>query len=147
MLLRFHKLRDDATVPSQAHEGDAGSDVYAVEGVTLGPGERAQVPTGIAIAIPEGCAGLLLPRSGLAHKHGITLTNTPGLIDSGYRGELRVLMLNTDRSESYTVEPGDRIAQLMVVPFVTPDWTEVESFDDEVDQTVRGTGGFGSSGA
>lgn len=147
MQLRFHKLRDDATVPSQAHDGDAGSDVYAVEGVTLGPGERAQVPTGIAIAIPEGCAGLLLPRSGLAHKHGITLTNTPGLIDSGYRGELRVLMLNTDRSESYTVEPGDRIAQLMVVPFVTPEWTEVESFDDEVDQTVRGTGGFGSSGA
>lgn len=134
-------------MPSQAHDGDAGSDVYAVEGVTLGPGERAQVPTGIAIAIPEGCAGLLLPRSGLAHKHGITLTNTPGLIDSGYRGELRVLMLNTDRSESYTVEPGDRIAQLMVVPFVTPEWTEVESFDDEVDQTVRGTGGFGSSGA
>lgn len=147
MQLRFHKLREDATVPTQAHEGDAGSDVYAVEGVTLGPGERAQVPTGIAVAIPEGCAGLLLPRSGLAHKHGITLTNTPGLIDSGYRGELRVLMLNTDREQSYTVEAGDRIAQLVVTPFVAPEWTEVDHFEDDEDQTVRGTGGFGSSGS
>lgn len=147
MELRFRKLRDDAIVPTQAHPGDAGSDVYAVEGAEIPPGGRAQVPTGVAIAIPDGCAGLLLPRSGLAHKHGITLTNTPGLIDSGYRGELRVLMLNTDREQAYTVNAGDRIAQLVVIEYVPPTWTEVEEFDDEVDQTVRGTGGFGSSGA
>lgn len=142
MELRFIKLREDAIVPTQAHEGDAGSDLYAVEGVTLKPGARAKVPTGIAIAIPDGHAGLVLPRSGLAHKHGITLTNTPGLIDSGYRGELQVLMLNTDPTESYEVKPGDRIAQLMVVAFAAVAWTGVEEFEE----TTRGDGGFGSSG-
>lgn len=147
MQLRFKKLRDDAIVPTQAHDGDAGSDLYAVESVELAPGARAKVPTGIAIAVPEGCAGLVLPRSGLAHKHGITLTNTPGLIDSGYRGELQVLMLNTDREASYSVKAGDRIAQLVIVNYVPPSWTEVGAFDDEIDQTVRGSGGFGSSGA
>lgn len=147
MELRFKKLRDDAIVPTQAHDGDAGSDLYAVESVDLAPGARAKVPTGISIAVPEGCAGLVLPRSGLAHKHGITLTNTPGLIDSGYRGELQVLMLNTDREASYSVKAGDRIAQLVIIEYVPPSWTEVQDFDDEVDQTMRGAGGFGSSGS
>lgn len=141
--LRFKKLRGDAIIPTQAHAGDAGSDLYAVEDATLEPGGRAKVPTGIAIAIPDGYAGLVLPRSGLAHKHGITLTNTPGLIDSGYRGELQVLMLNTDRAEAHEVKAGDRIAQLVLVAFGSPAWTEV----DEFDQTTRGEGGFGSSGA
>ncbi|MGB0871720.1 MAG: dUTP diphosphatase [Solirubrobacterales bacterium] len=140
--LRYIKLRPDAIVPTQAHDGDAGSDVYAVEAGELPPGGRAQIPTGIAVAIPDGCAGLLLPRSGLAYKHGITLTNAPGLIDSGYRGELRVLMLNTDPENSFSVEPGDRIAQLVIVNYVPPQWTEVEEFD----QTGRGGGGFGSTG-
>lgn len=143
MELRFVKLREDAIVPTQAHAGDAGSDLYALDGVTLGPGERAKVPTGIAVAIPDGHAGLLLPRSGLAHKHGITLTNTPGLIDSGYRGELQVLLLNTDRNASFEVAPGDRIAQLVLIAYAAPQWTAVEDFD----QTTRGSGGFGSSGA
>lgn len=143
MQLRFKKLRDDAIVPTQAHAGDAGTDLFAVEGAVLEPGGRAKVPTGVAVAIPEGHAGLVLPRSGLAHKHGITLTNTPGLIDSGYRGELQVLMLNTDRDTAYEVRPGDRIAQLMIVAFAAPEWSEVEEFDE----TTRGDGGFGSSGA
>lgn len=143
MQLRFKKLRDDAIIPTQAHAGDAGSDLYAVEGAVLAPGGRAKVPTGVAVAIPEGHAGLVLPRSGLAHKHGITLTNTPGLIDSGYRGELQVLMLNTDREATYEVKPGDRIAQLMIVAFAAPEWSEVEEFDE----TTRGDGGFGSSGS
>lgn len=142
MELRFIKLRDDAIVPTQAHPGDAGSDLYACEAATLAPGARAKVPTGIAIAVPEGYAGLVLPRSGLAHKHGITLTNTPGLIDSGYRGELQVLLLNTDREHAYVVKPGDRIAQLMLVQHGAPIWTEVRDFE----QTTRGHGGFGSSG-
>jgi dUTP pyrophosphatase len=141
--LRFKKLREDAIIPTQAHAGDAGSDLYAVEGAVLKPGARAKVPTGVAVAIPEGHAGLVLPRSGLAHKHGITLTNTPGLIDSGYRGELQVLMLNTDRENTYEVKPGDRIAQLVIVAFTAPEWSEVEEFDT----TTRGDGGFGSSGA
>lgn len=143
MQLRFKRLRDDAILPTVAHAGDAGSDLYAVEGVVLEPLSRAKVPTGVAVAIPEGHAGLVLPRSGLAHKHGITLTNTPGLIDSGYRGELQVLMFNTDRSQSYEVKPGDRIAQLVIVAYAAPEWTEVEEFDD----TTRGDGGFGSSGS
>ncbi len=143
MQLRFKKLRDDAIIPTQAHAGDAGSDLYAVEGAVLEPGGRAKVPTGVAVAIPDGHAGLVLPRSGLAHKHGITLTNTPGLIDSGYRGELQVLMLNTDRENAYEVKPGDRIAQLMIVAFAAPEWAEVEEFDE----TTRGEGGFGSSGS
>lgn len=143
MELRFIKLRDEAIVPTQAHPGDAGSDLYSVESLTLGPGERAKVPTGIAVAIPDGHAGLILPRSGLAHKHGITLTNTPGLIDSGYRGELQVLMLNTDRRESFEVKAGERIAQLVVTAYAAPVWTEVAGFED----TVRGSGGFGSSGS
>ncbi|MBJ7458018.1 MAG: dUTP diphosphatase [Thermoleophilaceae bacterium] len=143
MQLRFKKLRPDAILPTQAHEGDAGSDLYAIDGTVLEPGARAKVATGVAVAIPEGHAGLILPRSGLAHKHGITLTNTPGLIDSGYRGELQILMLNTDRRESYEVSAGERIAQLVIIAFAAPQWVEVEEFDE----TSRGLGGFGSSGA
>lgn len=130
-------------MPTQAHFGDAGSDLYAREALTLPPGGRGRVGTGIAVAIPEGQAGLVLPRSGLAHKHGVTLTNSPGLIDSGYRGELQVLLMNTDRTETYEVKPGDRIAQLVLVAFTEPRWTEV----DEFDTTTRGDGGFGSSGS
>ncbi|MFY9488127.1 MAG: dUTP diphosphatase [Solirubrobacterales bacterium] len=142
MELRFTKLADDAVIPSQAHPGDAGSDLYARAAVTLAPGERARVGTGIAVAIPDGHAGLVLPRSGLAHKHGISVVNAPGLIDSGYRGELQVLLLNTDRVESYDVKAGDRIAQLLLVAFTAPQWAEVDSFE----QTSRGDSGFGSSG-
>lgn len=142
MQLRFTKLHPDAVLPQHAHEGDAGSDLCCVEAVSLGPGRRTRVRTGIAVAIPEGHAGLVLPRSGLAHKHGVTLTNTPGLIDSGYRGELQVLLLNTDPDETFTAEPGDRIAQLVVVPYAAPTWVEVDAFEE----TQRGLSGFGSSG-
>lgn len=140
--MRFTKLYDDAIVPTQAHFGDAGSDLYARQAATLAPGRRTRVGTGIAVAVPDGHAGLVLPRSGLAHRHGITLVNAPGLIDAGYRGELRVLLLNTDPEETYEVQPGERIAQLVVVPFSAPEWIEVASFE----MTARGAGGFGSSG-
>ena len=117
MELRCTRLDPRATLPTRAHDGDAGLDLYALEGATLGAGERAAVGTGIAVEIPEGYAGLVLPRSGLAIRHGITLVNAPGLIDSGYRGELRVLLLNTDREVAFELAPGDRIAQLLVTPF------------------------------
>lgn len=141
--MRFIKLYDDAIVPTQAHDGDAGSDLYARESLMLAPGQRGRVGTGIAVAIPAGHAGLVLPRSGLAHRHGVTLANAPGLIDSGYRGELQVLMLNTDRDAGYEIAPGDRVAQLVLIPFTAPQWTETEEFE----LTVRGDGGFGSSGS
>jgi dUTP diphosphatase len=140
--LRFRRLSAAARPPAQAHEGDAGYDLHAAEAVTIDPGERASVGTGIAVAIPEGQAGLVVPRSGLAARHGISVVNAPGLIDSGYRGELRVLLLNTDRAEPFTIEPGDRIAQLVLVAVETPELLEAE----ELDETVRGAGGFGSSG-
>src|SRR6266508_6370056 len=105
MELRITRLRDDATLPSRSHQGDAGLDLYAAEAVTVDPGDRATVATGIAIEIPAGFAGLVLPRSGLASRHGIALVNAPGLIDSGYRGEIRVLLLNTDRHETFEVAP------------------------------------------
>jgi dUTP diphosphatase len=140
--LQFQRLDPAATPPSQAHEGDAGYDLYAAETASLGPGERASVGTGIAVAIPVGCAGLVLPRSGLAAKHGIGLANAPGLIDSGYRGEVRVLLLNTDRSEPFEVSVGDRIAQLVLVRFEALPVEEV----DTLDETARGDGGFGSTG-
>jgi dUTP pyrophosphatase len=140
--LRFTRLHGEAREPSRAHDGDAGYDLHAVEAARLGPGERASVGTGIAVAIPDGWAGLVLPRSGLAARHGITIPNAPGLIDSGYRGEVRVLLLNTDPAEAFDVAPGDRIAQLLLVRHETPEVTEVESLDE----TVRGVGGFGSSG-
>jgi len=140
--LRFARLHEAAREPTRAHDGDAGYDLYAVEPATLGPGERANVGTGIAVAIPEGWAGLVLPRSGLAARHGITLPNAPGLIDCGYRGEVRVLLLNTDGSEPFEVAPGDRIAQLLLVRYEAPELEEARSLDG----TTRGEGGFGSSG-
>jgi dUTP pyrophosphatase len=140
--LRFARLSPDARPPAQAHEGDAGYDLHAAEALTLGPGERASVGTGIAVAIPDGCAGLVLPRSGLAARHGIALVNAPGLIDCGYRGEVRVLLLNTDRDEAFEVNVGDRIAQLLLVRFESGPVDEVESLDE----TARGAGGFGSTG-
>jgi dUTP pyrophosphatase len=140
--LRFRRLSEAARPPAQAHEGDAGYDLHAAETLTIAPGERASVGTGIAVAIPEGQAGLVIPRSGLASRHGISVVNAPGLIDSGYRGELRVLLLNTDREQPFSVEPGDRIAQLVLVRVETDGAVEVE----ELDETVRGVGGFGSTG-
>src|SRR3954469_8828980 len=115
MSFRFSRLTEAAKPPRRAHPGDAGCDLYAAESARLEPGERASVGTGIAVAIPEGHAGLVLPRSGLAARHGISVVNAPGLIDAGYRGEVRVLLLNTDRDDSFEVEPGDRIAQLVLV--------------------------------
>jgi dUTP pyrophosphatase len=140
--LRFRRLSAAARPPAQAHDGDAGYDLHAAEAVTLEPGARASVGTGIAVAIPAGQAGLVLPRSGLADRHGVSVVNSPGLIDSGYRGEVRVLLLNTDLSEAFAVEPGDRIAQLVIVAVETPELEEVA----ELDETVRGAGGFGSTG-
>ena len=142
MTLNFTRLSGEAREPTRAHHGDAGYDLYAVEPAVIAPGERASVGTGIALAIPGGWAGLVLPRSGLAARHGITLANAPGLIDSGYRGEVRVLLLNTDASEAFQVSAGDRIAQLLLVRHEEPELVEVESLEE----SVRGAGGFGSSG-
>jgi dUTP pyrophosphatase len=139
----FQKLRDDAVVPSRAYDGDAGLDLSACERVVLGPGERGMVGTGLAVAVPEGYAGFVQPRSGLASRHGLTIVNTPGLVDSGYRGELRVVLLNTDVREAFVVEPGMRIAQLVVVPVASVDPIEVE----ELPESERGVRGFGSSAA
>ena len=135
-------LRKGARLPSRAHVGDAGLDLHAVEPATIGPGKRANIGTGIAVEIPPGHAGLVLPRSGLAAEHGIALVNAPGLIDSGYRGELRVLLLNTDPAETFRVEPGDRIAQLVLTPIALTEPVEAAALTD----SSRGTGGFGSSG-
>ncbi|MEA2352738.1 MAG: dUTP pyrophosphatase [Thermoleophilaceae bacterium] len=142
MSLRFKRLSDSARPPAQAHPGDAGYDLFASEAVAIEPGRRASVGTGIAMAIPDGCAGLVLPRSGLAARHGITLPNAPGLIDSGYRGEVRVLLLNTDPETAFDVAVGDRIAQLLIVRFEAPPLEEAAELDD----TARGSGGFGSTG-
>ena len=135
------RLRDDATLPSQAYEGDAGLDLAACDAVTLGPGERAVLPTGIAVEIPEGYAGFVQPRSGLAARHGIGLVNSPGLIDSGYRGEIRVVVVNTDLREPFTIEPGMRIAQLVIVPVPAVRLVEAE----QLAVSERGARGFGSS--
>jgi dUTP pyrophosphatase len=135
-------MREGARLPTRAHEGDAGLDLYAAEAARLGPGERASVGTGIAVAIPAGHTGLVLPRSGLAKRHGITLPNAPGLIDSGYRGELTVLLLNADPAAAFDVAAGDRIAQLVVTPFAEAEPVEVASLGE----TSRGLAGFGSSG-
>ena len=142
MELAFRKLNDEARLPTRAHQGDAGLDLYAVESARLEPGERATVGTGIAVEIPAGHAGLVLPRSGLAVRHGIALVNAPGLIDAGYRGEIRVLLLNTDRTEAFEIEPGDRIAQLLITPLAEVEPVEAR----ELAETLRGEGGFGSSG-
>jgi len=138
--LPIKRLRPDAVVPERAYAGDAGLDLSACEGVELAPGERALVATGLAVAIPEGFAGFVQPRSGLAARHGITIVNTPGLIDPGYRGELRVLLINLGR-EPYTVHAGDRIAQLIVARYEAVEWLETELAESQ-----RGSGGFGSSG-
>ena len=139
--LPFRRLRDDAVLPAQAYAGDAGLDLASCERVVLGPGERAAVGTGLAVAIPDGYAGFLLPRSGLAARHGIGKVNSPGLIDAGYRGELRVVLLNTDREQPFVVEPGMRIAQLVVVALPAVDVVET----DELPASERGERGFGSS--
>jgi dUTP pyrophosphatase len=141
--LPVRRLRDDAVLPSRAYPGDAGLDLAACEEWEVGPGQRAVVSTGLAVAIPEGYAGFVLPRSGLARRHGITIVNTPGLIDSGYRGEVQVTLLNTDAAEAFRVEPGMRVAQLVVLAVPEARLVEV----DELPATERGAGGFGSSGA
>lgn len=138
----IRRLHDDAVLPQRAYPGDAGLDLVACEQVEIGPGERALVGTGIAVAIPDGHAGLVVPRSGLASRHGIGIANAPGLVDSGYRGEVGVVLVNTDRSEPFTVEPGMRIAQLVVVPISAAEPVDV----DALPTSERGTAGFGSSG-
>jgi dUTP pyrophosphatase len=140
--LRVKRIDPEARLPERAHDGDAGLDLCACEAAHLGPGERWSVGTGIAIEVPEGHAGLVLPRSGLAREHGIALVNSPGLIDAGYRGEVRVLLLNTDPAETFRIGVGDRIAQLVIAPIAAIDAVEV----DELTETARGDGGFGSSG-
>ena len=143
MEVKFRKLGDSAVLPSRAKQGDAGLDLCAAEEAHLGPGERWKVGTGVAVELPSGYAGLVLPRSGLADRFGISLVNSPGLIDSGYRGEISVLLLNTDPAEIFRVEKGDRIAQLVIVPFVEAEPVEVAELSD----SERGSDGFGSSGS
>lgn len=143
MELRFQRLGAAATLPTRANPDDAGLDLYAAEPATVEPGGgRASVGTALAVEVPPGHAGLVLPRSGLAAKHGITLANAPGLIDSGYRGELRVLLLNTDPEQPFEVAPGDRIAQLVLTPFLEAD----PGFAEALSASPRGVEGFGSSG-
>jgi dUTP pyrophosphatase len=139
--LPVRRLRDDATLPVQAYAGDAGLDLAACGRHEVGPGERAVIPTGLALEIPEGYGGFVLPRSGLAARNGITLLNAPGLIDAGYRGEVQVVFHNTDREETFVVEPGMRVAQLVVLP--VPDLALVER--EELAEAERGERGFGSS--
>jgi dUTP pyrophosphatase len=140
--LRVQRLDPAARLPVRAHDDDAGYDLHALEAATLAPGQRAIIRTGIAVELPAGHAGLVLARSGLAARHGIALVNAPGLIDAGYRGELRVLLLNTDRDAAFEVAPGDRIAQLVVVAVATPEVVEAGARA----ATRRGGGGLGSSG-
>ena len=137
----IRRLRADAVLPQQAYAGDAGMDLASCERVVLAPGERATVPTGLAVEIPDGYAGFVQPRSGLAARHGIGVVNSPGLIDPGYRGEIAVVLLNTDAREPFTVEPGMRIAQLVIAPVATVRLIEV----DELATSSRGERGFGSS--
>jgi dUTP pyrophosphatase len=141
--LQVQRLRAEAILPSRAYAGDAGLDLSACERAELGPGERAVVGTGVAVAIPEGFAGFVQPRSGLAARHGVSVVNSPGLVDSGYRGELRVVLLNTDRRNTFVVEPGMRIAQLVVLPVPELELAVV----DELPLSERGVHGFGSSAA
>jgi dUTP pyrophosphatase len=137
----IRRLRPDAHVPSQAYEGDAGLDLAACESLVLQPGARAVIPTGLAVEIPEGYAGFVQPRSGLAARHGIGVVNSPGLIDSGYRGEIRVVLINTDREIPFVVEPGMRVAQLVIAPVASVRLVEAE----ELATSERGGRGFGSS--
>ncbi len=140
--LPFARTRPEGQLPQAQHPGDAGLDLRAAEGVTVKPGERAMVPTGVAVAIPDGHAGLVLPRSGLASKKGLTLANAPGLIDAGYRGEVVCAVVNLDLHEAVEISAGDRIAQLVIVavPEVSP------TFVEELPESSRGAGGFGSTG-
>jgi dUTP diphosphatase len=139
--LPIMRVRPEAVVPARAYDGDAGLDLSSCTRVELGPGERALVPTGLAVAIPEGYAGYVQPRSGLAARHGISMVNTPGLVDSGYRGELLVNLVNHDLTETFVVEPGMRIAQLVILPVPPVELVEV----DELPASERGVRGFGSS--
>jgi dUTP pyrophosphatase len=141
--LPIQRLREDAVVPERAYAGDAGLDLSSCDRVEIGPGERAVVGTGLAVAIPEGYGGFVLPRSGLAVKHGITMVKTPGLVDSGYRGEVRIILLNTDPRETFVVEQGMRVAQLVVLEVPPVDPVVV----DELPASERGERGFGSSAA
>jgi dUTP pyrophosphatase len=135
-------LDDELPMPRYQHNGDAGLDLPSRVDFVLGPGERAMIPTGMAVAIPRGYAGFVLPRSGLASRHGIALVNSPGLIDSGYRGELAIVMINTDKHSSFDIKRGDRIAQLVIQPVIEARTVQVKELDD----TSRGAGGFGSTG-
>jgi dUTP pyrophosphatase len=142
MELPFKRLSDDATLPAYARPGDAGLDLTSTIDVEVAPGERVRIPTGMSVGIPDGFAGLVLPRSGLASRTGLTLANAPGLIDSGYRGEVTCAVVNLDRQEPVAIRRGDRIAQLLIVPAppVRPTWAE------ELPGSERGEGGFGSTG-
>jgi dUTP pyrophosphatase len=140
--VQIRRLDGDLPVPSYAHPGDAGADLYAATQVTLEPGERALVPTGVALALPPGFVGLVHPRSGLAAKHGVTIVNAPGTVDAGYRGEILVNLVNLDPRETFTVHRGDRIGQLVVQQVATVEFVEVDSLDD----TSRGDTGHGASG-
>lgn len=140
--LKFQRLDPRAVLPARAHPGDAGLDLSALNGGEIAPGDRLRVGTGLAVAVPDGCAGLVLPRSGLASRHGVTVANAPGLIDSGYRGELQVLLVNLDSSQTFTFGAGERIAQFVVVEVLAGEPVEAAELDD----TERGGGGFGSSG-
>jgi dUTP pyrophosphatase len=141
-MVEFTRVRPEGRAPAQAHEHDAGFDLFAAEPAVIDPGERRSVATGIAVAIPGGYAGFVLPRSGNAARHGVTLVNSPGLIDAGYRGELRVLLLNTDSHEPFRVETGDRIAQLVLLPVLAARFVEATALTE----SARGAGGFGSTG-
>lgn len=143
MKVPFKRLRPDAVLPAYARSGDAGLDLSSAIDAEIGPGERTLVPTGLAVAIPEGHAGLVLPRSGLAARHGLTMANAPGLIDSGYRGEVVCAMVNLDREHVVAIRRGDRIAQLVIVPAPSVEAAWV----DELPTSDRGEGGFGSTGA
>ena len=140
--LPMKRLSESIAFPEYAYEGDAGLDLRSAEAVVLKPFERKAVSCGIAVAIPEGYAGFVLPRSGLAVKHGISIVNAPGLIDSGYRGEIKAILVNLDPESDFSIEVGDRIAQLVIMPIPTVRIVEAE----ELDETARGAGGFGSSG-
>lgn len=140
--LRVQRLHPGARLPARAHDDDAGYDLCALQAAALAPGERATIGTGIAIELPAAHAGLVLPRSGLAARHGIAIVNAPGLIDAGYRGELKVLLLNTDREATFEIAAGDRIAQLVIVAVAAPQIVDAAALAE----TARGEGGFGSSG-
>jgi len=141
MEIQVRKLRPEARLPHRVHDGDGGADLHSAEAIVIPPGERREVGTGIALAIPQGYAGFVQPRSGLAFRHGIMVVNSPGLIDAGYRGEVRVCLYNSG-AEPFAVAPGDRIAQLVIQRVETPGFALVE----ELDETGRGSGGFGSTG-